>query len=97
MKSYIALYYPLIHFNDDAWIKLTALYWDKMGRIVPRGYRPSDSDTVKRLADESEFIENVYAGFTSYELKLDHSFIELLQRHGEEFRKAVLAGSVFLR
>ena len=30
MKNYIGLYYPLIHFKDDAWIKLTALYWDKM-------------------------------------------------------------------
>jgi uncharacterized protein DUF6236 len=86
MKNYIGLYYPLIHFKDDAWIKLTALYWDKMARIVPRGYRTSDSDTVKRLADESDFIENVYAGFSSYDLKLDSTFIQLLQEHEKELR-----------
>jgi hypothetical protein len=56
METYIGLYYPFIHFKDDAWIKLAALYWDKMGRIVPRGYRTSDSDTVKQLANESGFI-----------------------------------------
>jgi len=85
MKNYIGLYYPLIHFKDDAWIKLTALYWDKMGRIVPRGYRPSDSDTVKQLDDDG-FVENVYAGFNSYELKLDSAFIALLQKHEDALR-----------
>src|SRR2546430_11603576 len=31
------LYYPFIHFRDEGWLKLTALYWDGMRRIVPVG------------------------------------------------------------
>ena len=49
MTTYQALYYPYIHFKDDAWLKLTALYWDKLGRIVPSGYSTDDSPTVKAL------------------------------------------------
>jgi hypothetical protein len=84
MKNYIGLYYPFIHFKDDAWIKLTALYWDKMARIVPRGYRTSDSDTVKQLVNETDFIEDVPAGFKSSDLNLDNTFTDLLRQHGED-------------
>jgi len=31
-----ALYYPFIHFKDDSWLTLSALYWDRMARIVPK-------------------------------------------------------------
>ena len=34
----IGLYHPFIHFKDDAWLKLSALYWDRMARIVPPSY-----------------------------------------------------------
>jgi hypothetical protein len=50
MDSYQALYYPYIHFKDDRWLKLAALYWDKVARIVPDSYVTDDSDTVKALA-----------------------------------------------
>jgi len=33
-----ALYYPFIHFKDERWLKLSALYWDVMGRIVSETY-----------------------------------------------------------
>lgn len=46
----IGLYYPFIHFKNDAWLKLSALYWDRMARIVPPSYRTDDSDTVRALA-----------------------------------------------
>ena len=32
----IGLYHPFIHFKDDDWLKLSALYWDRMARIVPQ-------------------------------------------------------------
>jgi hypothetical protein len=38
MGAHIGLYYPFIHFRDESWLKLTSLYWDRMGRIVPEGY-----------------------------------------------------------
>jgi len=46
MTNYSGLYYPFIHFKDEAWLKLTALYWDQMVRIVPKKYELHDSDTV---------------------------------------------------
>jgi len=97
MKTYIGLYYPFIHFRDDSWIKLAALYWDKMGRIVPRGYKTRDSDTVERLSGERGFVENVNVGFYSSdrypdsdeypnELNLDEAFINLLKQHEAALR-----------
>ena len=59
MQARIALFYPYIHFQDDNWLKASALYWDKMGRIVPYSYETvRDSDTVKALANELGYIEN---------------------------------------
>lgn len=62
MPTTVSLYYPFIHFRDDAWLKLAALYWDGIGRIVPEGYNTRDSDTVKRLADELDFVHNFTPG-----------------------------------
>jgi hypothetical protein len=45
----IGLYYPFIHFKNDAWLKLSALYWDGMARIVPHSYATEDNDTVRAL------------------------------------------------
>jgi hypothetical protein len=54
MESYQALYYPYVHFKNDAWVKLSALYWDKLKRIVPEGYPTEDSATVRGLAASSK-------------------------------------------
>jgi hypothetical protein len=58
MSDHIGLYYPFIDLKDDAWVKLAALYWDKLGRIVPVGYTPRNSSTVQELSDELEFIKD---------------------------------------
>ncbi len=58
MPDYIGLYYPHITFPSDAWVKLAAFYWDKLGRIVPPGYQHRDSDTVQRLQGELGFVED---------------------------------------
>ena len=34
MSSNVALYYPYIHFRNWAWIKVAALYWPRVARIV---------------------------------------------------------------
>ncbi|MFJ9823636.1 DUF6236 family protein [Streptomyces sp. NPDC101160] len=47
----IGLYYPYIHCRDERWLKLTALYWPKLARVVPDGYPVADSDTVAALND----------------------------------------------
>jgi hypothetical protein len=50
MDTYSGLYYPFIHFKDEQWLKLSALYWDKMARIVPAKYPTEDGATVKELS-----------------------------------------------
>jgi hypothetical protein len=59
MANFIGLYYPFIHFKDEAWLKTIALYWDQVKRIVPKGYPTKDTETVMRLTDELGLIENV--------------------------------------
>lgn len=58
----IALYFPYARLPDDAWIKAAALHWPQLGRINP-GDSTRDSDTVKRLRDELDFIVDVRPGY----------------------------------
>lgn len=53
------LYFPYIHFRDDNWVKVAALYWPKMARIVPVGYPTRDSDTVRALIDHLNWTVDV--------------------------------------
>lgn len=53
-----ALYYPFIHFKDDNWLKLSALYWDSIGRIIPYNYLTEDSETALAFA-EAELIDTL--------------------------------------
>ncbi len=59
--DFIGLYYPYIHFRDETWLKASALYWDKINRIVPDDMRglTDDSPTVKVLQDELGFIDDI--------------------------------------
>ncbi len=60
MPTTIGLYYPFIHFREEAWLKLAALYWDRMGRIVPAGYRLRDAPSIEQLtAEENRFVINI--------------------------------------
>jgi hypothetical protein len=52
----IGLYYPYIQFRNYNWLKLTALYWDQMARIVPSGFPLADPDGVRLLADKTGFV-----------------------------------------
>jgi hypothetical protein len=56
------LYYPFIRFRDDQWLKIAALYWPKMARIVPAGYSTRDSSTTRTLIDELEFVVDLDPG-----------------------------------
>ncbi|MES1182790.1 MAG: DUF6236 family protein [Myxococcales bacterium] len=72
------LYYPFIHFRDEAWLKLSALYWDDVSRIVPKGYRPRDSRDVRALEDAG-VVQRVDPG--KYEAPVGELFSILLARH----------------
>ena len=87
------LYYPFIHFKDDGWLKLTALYWDKMARIVPSSYRrvgdsrvvlERDSYVTRELA-EIDFIRNLSPSEVTY--PVSSLWQQLLSRHACGVRK----------
>jgi hypothetical protein len=84
MSSYVGLYYPFIHFRDEAWLKLTCLYWDRMGRIVPQDYRLRDSDTVWALKDAG-FVRDYDPGGAQDQAAT--TFQELLAAHGAQLRQ----------
>src|SRR3712207_4864994 len=94
MPTQIGLYYPFFHFRDDAWIKLAALYWDRMYRMVPSSYRPQlqDSETVQRLSGELGFIKDHDPGYEAFQVGMD--FIDLIKQHGDELTSRY---SVFFR
>ncbi|MFJ6755624.1 DUF6236 family protein [Streptomyces sp. NPDC091273] len=59
MLQQSGLYYPYIHFRDDSWLKAAALYWPRLGRVVPAGYPVMDSRTVGRLTEALDFVHDV--------------------------------------
>jgi Family of unknown function (DUF6236) len=81
MESYIGLYYPFIHFPSDDWVKLAALYWHGMARIVPEGYPTRDSDTVSELGD---FVQNLAPTDIS---GVGQEFATVVVQHESELRK----------
>jgi Family of unknown function (DUF6236) len=72
------LYYPFIHFRDEAWLKLSALYWDDVTRIVPRFYAPRDTRDVRALEDAG-VLKRVDP--SNYEAPVGELFTVLLERH----------------
>jgi hypothetical protein len=58
--SDVGLYFPYVNLPSDAWVKAAALHWPQLGRIRPIGYwNLQDSDVVKRLRDELDFVLDV--------------------------------------
>jgi hypothetical protein len=72
------LYYPFIHFRDPAWLKLSALYWDDVTRIVPKSYVTRDSRDVRALEDAG-LVRRADPG--PYEASVTQLFELLLSRH----------------
>lgn len=86
MQAFIGLYYPFIHFKDDNWLKAMALYWDKMARIVPAGYETRrDSEVVKKLAGELDFIKNFDPTFTRG--PVSEAFASAIRRYAPQIRQ----------
>ena len=54
----MAVYYPYIHMRDERWLKVAALYWPRIIRIVSPGYPTRDSRLVNVLAGELGLIVN---------------------------------------
>ncbi len=85
MPGNIGFYYPQTVFQDD-WIKLAALYWDKIARIKWKSSPLGDSDTVRQLADEAEFIVNLTPSSEEVTFVSD-SFLAAISKHSEILRE----------
>ncbi|RAO40487.1 hypothetical protein GAR06_06233 [Micromonospora saelicesensis] len=83
MTVRIGLYYPFIHFRDEAWLKHTSLYWDRMARIVPTGYGLRDSDTVSEFKD-GNYIRDFHP--RGEQVEPARAFQEMLTTHGHQLR-----------
>lgn len=81
MSAKSGLYYPYIHFRDDQWLKLAALYWTSMARMVPHNYPTSDSPTVERLKGDLDFVVDLQPGASAE--RTARLFLSLLESHGE--------------
>lgn len=76
----LGLYYPFIHFRNESWLKMTSLYWDRMSRIVPEGYKLRDTETVRAFKDHGYIIDYSPSGT---DRQLMRAFRSLLATHGE--------------
>lgn len=81
MQPSIGLYYPYIHFTNERWLRVAALYWGRMARIVPPDYPLRDSEDVRLLAGELNFVRNV-APSSSVRRKIGAEFRKLVEDKG---------------
>ena len=71
------LYYPYFHIRDERWLKTAALYWRKIIRVIPEDYpTANDTDTVRALIDELEFVDRQPPGLSVQAVA--PRFVELL-------------------
>jgi hypothetical protein len=93
MSAHIGLYFPYFHFPSDNWVKVSALYWDKMYRIVPSYYQTRrDTDLVKVLCGQNKektgFIANIDPDAFYVDLHdISIQFIRLIENHTQELVK----------
>ena len=80
-----ALYYPYIHLRDSNWIKVAALYYDKISRIVPGDFNPSDQNIVNVLQDKLDLFEFVNPQDTAE--KLAPGFIDFARKNLSSAKK----------
>ncbi|HJY29425.1 MAG TPA: DUF6236 family protein [Pyrinomonadaceae bacterium] len=80
------LYYPYIHFQDQDWLQRAALYWDKMGRIVPDldDVNADDTDLVRALKNEVGFVEDLRPSKETD--KVGSKFLTLLNTYEGQLR-----------
>jgi hypothetical protein len=81
-KHLIGLYYPSIQFKKTAWVKLAALYWDTLGRIVPEDYPHKDSDEIRQLIEEAGFIRDFSPLYDDLKATED-LFLNLIRKRGK--------------
>ncbi|MEV0469165.1 DUF6236 family protein [Streptomyces prunicolor] len=84
MLQQIGLYYPYIHVRDEQWLKVAALYWPKLARIMPAGYPVADSPTARELAEGLDFLVPVDPAQTADAVA--PLFLEAIEGHATALR-----------
>ncbi|HEY3283397.1 MAG TPA: hypothetical protein VGN26_14100, partial [Armatimonadota bacterium] len=85
MSGWSGLYYPYLHFQDDNWLKLAALYMDDLGRIVPSSYATHDSNVVQKLRGEAGFVRDHSPDAGEVDA-VSRPFVEMVEAFGDELR-----------
>lgn len=73
----IALYYPWMHFQDDNWVKLALLTWDRIVRLRPAGVGNFDGDLVRQVRAETDFVVAAAPGPAEL-AAVEQSFTEII-------------------
>jgi hypothetical protein len=55
----MALYYPWMHFQNEAWLKCAMLTWDKLVRVRPHDLEDRDTDVVRQIKAESDLLVEI--------------------------------------
>lgn len=76
--SLIALYYPWTHFQDDSWLKLALLTWDRIVRMRPEVMPDNDQELVRQLRAETDFIVEAAPSVT-VRARVAELFLEILR------------------
>ncbi|MFJ3713067.1 DUF6236 family protein [Streptomyces sp. NPDC090053] len=79
------LYYPYVHVQNDDWMKVAALYWPQLARVVPRDYPVRDSETGKALADGLDFFVPIEPGAAP--AAVETPFLETIREHAGTLRR----------
>jgi hypothetical protein len=80
------LYYPYVHFRDDDWLKVAALYWPSMARLAAKGLPKRDTDVARELAETLNFVFDVDPAAAAAAVGV--TFVDLVQKHGARLRTA---------
>lgn len=78
--SAIGLYYPFLHVRDQDWLFGAALYWQKIARIVPAGFSPTDSAAIRALTGDLDLMVNVRPGPAAE--SMTPAFLQMLDEYG---------------
>lgn len=99
MTSGRVLYYPYTHFRDTSWLKLAALYYEEITRIIPAQFTTNDPRDVQELtdagfltqADPTESAETIAQAFIDYAKR----YLSDKQQRAKLFPELALSGKGF--
>lgn len=85
------LYYPYFHVRDDRWLKVSALYWPRIARLVPGNYPTRDSVTARVFSTaQPDFLYRLSPGRSVVE-QVGARFAQALEICGDDLRRQSLS------